>query len=121
MANYDNLKVYKAAYDLMLEIFRLENVQRDIKFTLLEDLKKDMIKVIVLIYKANSSTEKNKFIIEAREHIAIVKLYIRMLCDLKQISPKRYSSLAEQAESISKQLTGWQKYNSSNSPTPKNG
>ena len=115
MATYDNLRVYKAVYDLMMEVFRFSNVQRDIKFTLVEDLKKEIIKIIVLIYRANATTEKEAIINEAREGMVVVKLYIRMLCDLKQISPKRFGVLAEQTESISKQLSAWQKYNSNSS------
>lgn len=122
MATYDNLRVYKAVYDLMIEVFRLGNVQRDIKFTLVEDLKKEIIKIIILIYKANTVTEKSEIIGEAREIMVVVKLYIRMLCDLKQISPKRFGALSEQTESISKQLSAWQKYNSNGPSTPqKNG
>lgn len=114
MAMYDNLRVYKTTYDLMMEIFRFGNIQRDIKYTLVEDLKKEITKIIVLIYRANAAVEKSDIIDEAREAVIVVKLYLRMLCDLKQISPKRYAVLAEQAESISKQLALWQKYNSSN-------
>ncbi|MDR3119504.1 MAG: four helix bundle protein [Mediterranea sp.] len=119
MAIYDNLRVYKAVYDLMMEVFRFGNIQRDIKFTLVEDLKKEIIKIIVLIYRANAVAEKNDIINEARESMVIVKLYIRMLCDLKQISPKRFGALSEQTEAISKQLSAWQKY-SNNKPASQN-
>lgn len=115
MATYDNLRVYKTAYDLMMEIFNFGNVQRDIKFTLVEDLKKEVIKIIVLIYKANAATEKSDIINEAREVVVVVKLYLRMLCDLKQISTRRYGLMAEMAESISKQLSAWQKYSNNSS------
>jgi hypothetical protein len=121
MATYDNLRVYKAVYDLMMEVFRLGNVQRDIKFTLVEDLKKEIIKLIVLIYRANATTKKSEIIDEAREGMVVVKLYIRMLCDLKQISPKRFGALSEQTESISKQLSAWQKYSSNSSSVSQNG
>jgi len=117
MATYDNLRVYKTAYDLMMDIFNFGNVQRDIKFTLVEDLKKEVIKIIVLIYKANAATDRSLIIGEAREEVVVVKLYLRMLCDLKQISTRQYSVLAERAESLSKQLSAWQKYNT-NSGSP---
>lgn len=116
MATYDNLRVYKTAYDLMMDIFHFGNVQRDIKFTLVEDLKKEVIKIIVLIYKANATPDKSAIINEARDGVVVVKLYMRMLCDLKQISTRQYSVLAERAESLSKQLGAWQKYNT-NRPT----
>lgn len=112
MANYDNLKVYKTAYDLMVEIFHWGGVQRDIKFTLVQDLKAEVVEIIKLIYKANATTGKCIPISEAREKIVVVKLYLRLLCDLRQISEKNYAMVAEKAESISKQLASWQKYQS---------
>lgn len=110
MANYDNLKVYKTTYDLMMEIFHWGGVQRDIKFTLVQDLKEEVVGIIKLIYKANAATDKGIHIGEARERIVVVKLYLRLLCDLKQISQGNYAMVAEKAESVSKQLAAWQKY-----------
>lgn len=112
MANYDNLRVYKTAYDLMMEIFHWGGVQRDIKFTLVQDLKEEVVAIIKLIYKANAAKDKSVFIEEAREKVVAVKLYLRLLCDLRQISEKNYAMVAEKAESISKQLASWQKYQS---------
>lgn len=58
MAQYDNLPVYKAAYDLLQSIYRdMGNVPRDVKFTLVETLKNELTEILVLIYKANSTTE----------------------------------------------------------------
>ena len=112
MANYDNLRVYKTAYDLMIEIFQWGGVPRDIKFTLVQDLKQEIVEIIKLIYKANATTDKGVVIEKARERVVVVKLYLRLLCDMRHISQKNYAMVAEKAESISKQLTSWQKYQS---------
>lgn len=110
MANYDNLPVYKSAYDLLLYVFQIgHNMQRDYRYTLGETLKKELVGILVLIYKANMVTGKSDIIAEARERIVVVKLHLRLLCDLKQISMKGYANGAQMAESVSKQLAAWQK------------
>lgn len=111
MAQYDNLPVYKAAYDLLQSIYKdMGNVPRDVKFTLVETLKNDLTNILVLIYRANSSFGKLPLIVSAREQIVDVKIRLRLLHDLRHISTKLYARLAGQSESISKQLSAWQKY-----------
>jgi hypothetical protein len=48
-------------------------------------------------------------ITEAKEHLEVARLYIRITKDLKQITLKKMIFLNEYIESISKQLTGWEK------------
>ena len=55
-AEYDHLPVYKAAYDLLQHVYRdkcIASVPRDVKYTLVERLKQDILEVLVLIYKAH--------------------------------------------------------------------
>ncbi len=86
------------------------NVPRDVKFTLVETLKNELTEFFVLIYKANSTTDKLPLIVEMRERLVRVKVRMRLLHDLRYISTKLYAHLVEQVESISKQLASWQKY-----------
>jgi len=111
MSLYTNLSVYKVSYDLLLEIFKLtKNFSREYKYTIGEDLKKENIEMILKIYKANSSFEKRKKRISlARENIETIRLLIRILKDLKEVNLKRFIALSEKIESISKQLTAWEK------------
>ena len=60
MATYDELPVYKATYDLLLEMFRfMKNFSKEYKYTVGESLKKETIELITLIYRANSSGDLN--------------------------------------------------------------
>ena len=107
---YDNLPVYKATYDLLLQVFRMNrNFQRDYRYTLGENVKNELIALLVCIYQANSTTQKSVYLQKAREHVVVVKLQIRLLMDLKQINLKQYATAAEQIESVSKQLAAWHK------------
>ena len=110
MAQYDQLPVFKKGYDLLLAVYEsIGRFGREFKYTLGESLKKESLALIVCIYKANSVFNKAPEIGEAREHLEIIRLYIRISKDLKQISLKRMIFLNEFIESISKQLTGWEK------------
>lgn len=107
---YDNLPVYKATYDLLLLLFKLNrNFQRDYRYTLGENIKNELVDLLVCIYKANASAQKSAILEEARGHVVVAKLQFRLLSDLKQINVKQYAAVAERIESISKQLAAWHK------------
>lgn len=118
MATYNQLPVYKATYDLLLYVYQTgKDVQRDYRYTLGETLKKDLISILTLIYRANNNTlKKVETIVEAREKLVAVKLQLRLLHDLKQLSLKNYANASLMTESISKQLSAWQRSYEGRSP-----
>lgn len=110
MTIYDNLPVYKTSYDFLLLTFKtVKDFKREYKYTLGDMLKKETINLISNIYKANSKTDKWKNILQSREKVELIRLYIRLGRDLKVISLNRYIELNILLESISKQLTAWWK------------
>ena len=48
-------------------------------------------------------------IMDMRETLLEVQVYIRLLSDMRHISEGRYSMLAEQTVSMAKQLAAWEK------------
>lgn len=111
MALYDTLKVYKVAYAMLEDIYRnLGDVPRDSKYTLVADMKKNLLQVLVLIYRANATYDKVPLLDEARTQVMEVRFQLRLLKDMGHISNKRYAGLAEQSETLSKELSGWYKY-----------
>ena len=110
MAHYDELPVFKASYDLLLEIFQFTSIfSREYKFTVGEKLKNETLELIMLVYAANSSKAKFDILQKTREQIERIRLLIRLLKDLKQISINSFVRINQQVENVSKQLTGWQK------------
>ena len=110
MATYDNLPVYKKTYDLLLQLFRLgQNMERDYRYTIGENLKKEVIELMMSVYRANCCAEKTALIEAAREHTEVVRLLLRLLQDLKQISLKEFVQANEIIEDISRQLVFWQR------------
>lgn len=110
MANYENLPVFKSSYDLLLRLFEIsKHWSRDLRYTLGENIKKDLIDTQVLIFKANSTRDKIVYIQKARENITKIKVQLRIVKDLKEVSIKQFASIIEIVESISKQLSAWEK------------
>lgn len=59
MAIYENLPVYKASYDLLLELYDVcHNLSRDHRYTIGERLKNRLMDLMVCVYKANANVEK---------------------------------------------------------------
>lgn len=110
MANYNNLPVYKVCYDLILQVFASSrHMQRDYRFTLGETIKEELISMITNIYRANSRHQKKELISKARENLEVVRLLMRLSHELKQIPLNTFVAANEKMESISKQLTAWEK------------
>jgi hypothetical protein len=106
---YSSLPVYKASYDLLLEIFIFsKDFSREMKYTIGQDLKKDVIDLMVGIYQANRVYEKKEIIEKTREKLVIIRLYVRILKDLKEISLKKFTHINLKIEDVSRQLAGWQ-------------
>jgi hypothetical protein len=111
MANYDELPVYKASYDLLLAIFQFtKNFAKEYKYTVGESLKKETMELLMLIYRANSKRQKVDILQTAREQIEVIRLLIRLMKDLHQINIEKFVQINQSVESVSKQLAGWQKF-----------
>jgi hypothetical protein len=63
----------------------------------------------VLIYRANSKKEKLEVLQEAREHIEVIRLLVRVMNDLRQINLSAFVQVNQKIEDVSRQLTGWQR------------
>jgi len=110
MGMYDELPVYKAGYDLLLEIFQfVRNFSKEFKYTVGDNMKTEGVELIKLIYQANSTRDKLEIIRQARERIETIRLYLRLMKDLRQINIPKFVSINEKIENVSKQLAGWQK------------
>jgi len=107
---YNELPVFKASYDLVIELFSFsKKLLRDFKYTIVQDLKRESLDLLTCIYKASKNYNKRIILLEAQEKLFLIRLKIRILKDLKQINLKKFISLNLRVENISKQLVGWEK------------
>jgi hypothetical protein len=108
MSLTQELPIYKATYDLLLAIFNFtKEFTKEYKYTVGEQLKLETMKLLTLIYRANARRDKLEIIRTAQEQIEIIRLYIRVMKDMKQISLKKFVGVNQKVENVSKQLTGW--------------
>lgn len=110
MALYNHLPVYKASYDLLVMIFDFtQQFKKEYKYTIGEKLKMETVEMITNIYRANVRKDKTNLLQTARENVEVIRLYLRLLKDLRQISIGKLVLINEKLESVSKQLTAWHK------------
>ncbi|MEI7478607.1 MAG: four helix bundle protein [bacterium] len=104
------MPVYKVSYDLLQKLFIVvHNFRKEYKYTIGETIKKEVIDLIIAIYRANSHRDKQQYLEQARAHIEVVRLLIRLIKDLREIDVKAFVTINQMIESISKQLTAWEK------------
>ncbi|MDR0863765.1 MAG: four helix bundle protein [Candidatus Symbiothrix sp.] len=121
MATYDQLMIYKQAYDLTTDLMPLtKSMDRGYKFTLGERINNASVEMLLCVYRINiTSGDRDRYFVSAREQVELVRLLLRLMKDLRLVTTNRFTRLNESVESISKQLTGW--HRSSVDNTKKNG
>ena len=111
MAIYTKLPVYKASYSLMLKVSEiLQHTPRDCRYTIGQELRNKIMNLILIIYHTNRLKNKADKILEGRDTVLHIQVYIRLMNDMRYISEKRYMDLVEMTSDISKQLSAWEKY-----------
>jgi hypothetical protein len=110
MSRYTDLPLYKASYDLMLEVYSfVGDLGREYRYTIGERVKEEVLELFLLLYRANRNRDKFGVLEKARERIETVRLLVRLTKDLKVLGTRRFALLNERIELVSKQLLGWQK------------
>ena len=122
MAQYQHLPIYRLTYELLNRIVvAVRAFPRDDKFTLGQSMKAEVMAMVVLIYRANSTEgEKRAELIERLlEGLQVVGLLVRLAKDQRILSIKSYASIVEMTESLGKQAQGWKKATAAKAKTPR--
>jgi hypothetical protein len=111
MATYDQLMIYKQAYDLTTALMPMtKNMDRGYKYTLGERINNASVEMLISVYRINTTYDnRERYFTSAREQVELVRLLLRLMKDLHIVTISRFTRLNEIVESISKQLTGWQR------------
>lgn len=119
MARYDHLPLFKTAYKLCLEVYKItKDFSREYKYTLGEQIKETSHEILDLVIETNSLEDKNKgknltLLLLKTEKL---RMYLRISCDLKILSASLLGKMALQLEEIGKQAAGWQKWSNIEHP-----
>lgn len=112
MALYVDLPVYRDTYQLILKIFEYtKDFGREYKYTLGQDMKKDALKLVRHLYRANKTANKKKHLEDFLDDFELLKLEIRISTEMKLLSIKKQAALSILLERIGKQVTGWRNAN----------
>lgn len=108
MGLYYDLPIYKDTYDFVLQIFRItKKFTREYKYSLGQDMKREVIALVRNIYRANKNYNKQPFLEKFLDDIEVLKLELRLCRDLKIISVGDYARTFEIIGSIAKQVQWW--------------
>ncbi|BAK75780.1 hypothetical protein NH8B_0948 [Pseudogulbenkiania sp. NH8B] len=114
MALHTTLPIYKVTYDLLVLVTELtRNMSRDFKSTLGNDLRKECVDLVLLIYHANSASDKVPHLSKMLERLQVVELTLRLCSDLHLISRGQYAKAIALTDQIGKQANGWRKKSAS--------
>ncbi len=110
MAQYRHLPIYRLTYELLQRVMVVtKEFPREYKFTLGQKIKEEVIEMVVLIYRANSSVNKISHIEAMLERLQVVELLFRLCHDLRLMPTNSYASVVEKTESLGKQAQGWKR------------
>jgi hypothetical protein len=111
MAQYKHLPIYKLTYELLeLVTQKTKDYPRDFKFTLGNKLRDECVELVVFIYKANQSRNREEFLRQLLERVQVVELLVRLSKDMRLINLEAVSKIVILTDSIARQAQGWLKH-----------
>lgn len=111
MALHTDTKIYKATYDLSLLVEKLvANMPRNYKAVFGKRLHEQSFDLVMLVYRANTATDRAPLIRILREGVEAANLSLRLASDLRLISRGQYGEAIALTDSIGRQATGWLKH-----------
>ena len=110
---YDHLPVFLKCEELLTLLYsskQISSVTRDLKYTMVEQLKEETFQVLESIYDAQyseSAKEKTEHLHRGRLYVMRIKLRIRVLKSCGAINEKLYATLLEYAQDMAEQMKKW--------------
>jgi hypothetical protein len=110
MALHQQLPIYKVAYELLDLITDLaKNMPRDFKVSIGGTLRDEVVKITVLVFRANVARAKAMHLESLIERLQVIELLLRLSRDKRLISTGQYARSVELTDSIGKQAGGWRR------------
>jgi len=120
VAQYEHLPIYKAAFDLLLYFEKIvSRFSRSNKYTQGSELRNITRQVVLLIIRANNSTDKLPSLEELRIRLEELKVVLR-ICKEIQAFPNfnSFQTSMNQVIQLAKQNEGWMKSQSARGKRP---
>jgi hypothetical protein len=109
--SHEDLPVFKQAWDVLVEIHKTgEDVPRSFRYNELPVVKLQAMEAVQCIRRAQRARDGRAVHIEKGiESLELVRMYVRLMHDLRMISLKRFALLARLIENTVRQMAGWLK------------
>lgn len=112
MSQYKHLPIYRDTYRLLEVVTRhTRGFPKDMKYSLGEKLRCEVIELVVGIFKANSTNGVARADHAGRilERLQVVELMLRLCKDMRMLTVKQFSEAVELTYSVGRQAQGWSK------------
>ena len=109
MARYEHLPIYKAAFDLAVQVERtVAHFNRMHKFGLGTDLRQRIHGVLGLVVAANNSRDRLPLLLRLREDLELMKILVRLCHEVGGFpGTASYLQLSEALVGVAQQNEGW--------------
>ncbi|MDR9749883.1 four helix bundle protein [Pseudomonas sp. SZMC_28357] len=110
MAMHTDLQIYKASLGLLQIATNLtRNIPRDLKQSLGKRVIDECIDVLLLIARANSTTDKRPHLTQLVEKVQVIEFLMRLFKESRFISVGQHAGAIEVTTSIGKQASAWKR------------
>lgn len=86
---------------------KTKEFRKDFKYSLGDKIRNECVDLVVLIYKANSTSDKAALIEKIIEKVNVVELLVRLSKDMHLMSIESYSEIVALTDSLLRQAAGW--------------
>jgi hypothetical protein len=109
MQEFD-IPIFKKAYDLYKQFHDIRNkAPKQDRYTIYQKCEDNLLEVIEGILEASQTSKNEKLPIlnKTSLKLSLLRVFFRLLKDIKSIDIKNYSSMEESVDKIGRMLGGW--------------
>jgi len=108
MAQYQHLPIYRSTYQLLELVVRLtRGFPKDLKYSLGERIRAEVVELVVFIFKANSARQgRAEHVANILDRMQVIELLLRLSKDMRLLSVKQFSATVELTDGIGRQALG---------------
>lgn len=110
MALHHQTPIYIRMQELIRLVYSLSvHIAREYKYTLMQDVKRDVMNLTRYVFRANTSMNKRPHLEALTDEFEFVKMELRLCFDLKLIGVEKQAQVIRLLDDIGRQITGWRK------------
>ena len=108
--NEFDIPIFQKSYDLYKQLHEYRRlIPKQDRYTVYEKAEQSLLSVISHIFKAGTANKESKYILlqRASTELNLLRVFIRLLKDIKAIYNKKYIVIQSEVDEIGRMLGGW--------------